>query len=292
MQIGVNQFCFPMSYDVREAIEAAGRLGFSGIEVCFTAADAARGGGGVTDALDISGYHNRLLNMNSTAQERAELKAIANDNGVRITSIGGIVTFSIFPLTAEDPQTAEKSMDAAKKMLDAARELGADSVLIIPGMLDAQSDYERAYDTALGRVSALGAYAPEIKIGIENVWNGMLYSPLEMKRFVQETGRENVGVYFDVANARRFGWPEQWIKTLGNRIVKFHCKDYRMSVDTINGFTNLLDGDVDWPAVIRTIRGIGYDGDLIVELVPPAHYLVENTLVYAKNTLESLLKQN
>ena len=38
MNIGVNQFCFPMSYDVADAVKAAKRLGFDSIEVCFTAA--------------------------------------------------------------------------------------------------------------------------------------------------------------------------------------------------------------------------------------------------------------
>ena len=68
------------------------------------------------------------------------------------------------------------------------------------------------------------------------------------------------GICFDIANARRFGYPEQWIRTLGGRILEFHCKDYRMSVDNINGFTNLLDGDVNYPAVVAAIRDIGFDG--------------------------------
>ncbi|MDY3816884.1 MAG: sugar phosphate isomerase/epimerase family protein [Candidatus Limiplasma sp.] len=290
MNIGVNQFCFPMSYDVADAVKAAKRLGFDSIEVCFTAADGARPGGGVTDALDISGYHNRLLNMGSTDKDVRELKKLADDTGIRISSVGGIVSFSIYPLTATDAQVAQKSMDAVKKMLDFARILGADTILVIPGMLTADMEYKAAYDLAQSRVAQLAAYAPDIQLAIENVWNGMLYSPLEMSRFVDETGRSNVGVYFDIANARRFGWPQQWIRTLGRRIRQFHCKDYRMSVDTINGFTNLLDGDVDWPEVMTAIRETGYNGELVVELVPPSHYLVENTLTYAQNTLRDFLK--
>ncbi len=291
MKIGVNQFCFPMSYDVREAITSVKRLGFDSIELCFTAADSARSGGGVTDALDISGYHNHLLNTHSTMKDLKELRAIADDSGMRVSSVGGIVSFSIFPLTSTDAAVAQKSMDAVKKMLDAARVLGADTVLVIPGMLTADMRYEAAYDLAQRRVAELADYAPDIQLAIENVWNGMLYSPLEMSRFVDETGRKNVGVYFDIANARRFGWPEQWILTLGKRIRKFHCKDYRLSVDTINGFTNLLDGDVNWPEVISAIRETDYDGDLVVELVPPSRHLVESTLIYARETLKTLIQR-
>lgn len=290
MNIGVNQFCFPMTYDVRQAVEAAKRLNFDSIELCFTAADGASPAGGVTDALDISGYHNRLLNTHSSERDWRELRAMADDNGMRVSSVGGIVSFSIYPLTATDEAIAQKSMDAVKKMLDAARVLGAKTVLVIPGMLTPDMGYEQAYDTAQRRVAELADYAPDINLAIENVWNGLMYSPLEMKHFVDDTGKRNVGVYFDIANARRFSHPQQWIDTLGKRIFSFHCKDYRMSVDTINGFTNLLDGDVQWPEVMQAIRNTGYDGELVVELTPPAHYLVEQTLTFAQETLRALLK--
>ncbi len=135
----------------------------------------------------------------------------------------------------------------------------------------------------------LADHAPDIRLNIENVWNNYLYSPLELNRLADGTGRKNVGICFDVANARRFGYPQQWIRTMSGRINKVHCKDYRVNVDNISGFTNLLDGDVDYPAVIKALRDVGFDGDLIVELLPPARRMLEHTLVYARDTLLSLL---
>lgn len=290
MKIGVNQFCFPDTYDVESAMKAAKKLGFDSIELCLTDdGSACCASGGVTDALDISSYQNRLLNISSTEKDIQELKRISDDLGLPVSSIGGIVTFSIYPLTSREETTARKSMDAAKKMLDAARVLGAENALIIPGILTEDDDYEQSYCLVQERLAALCDYAPEINVAIENVWNGMLYSPLEMKRFVDETGKKNLGIYFDIANARRFGYPQQWIRTLGKRIKQFHCKDYRMSLDNINAFTNLLDGDVDYPQVIRAIREVGLDPTLTVELTPPAHYLIENTLGYAKQVLRDLI---
>lgn len=291
MKIGINQFCFPETYDVRDAVETAARLGFDSIELCLTAGGSFSGSGGsVADALDIGGYYNRLLNVDSTEKDFRELKKIADGCGLRVSSVGGIVTFAIYPLTAPDEATANKSLDAAKKMLDAARILGADTALIIPGMLTEGMRYDWAYETARDRIALLADYAPDINVAIENVWNNMLYSPMEMSRFVDECGRKNAGIYFDIANARRFGYPQEWIRLMGSRVKKFHCKDYRMSLDNINAFTNLLDGDVNYPEVIRAIRETGYDGDLVVELTPPAHYLVESTLAYAQKTLRELLK--
>ena len=292
MKIDINQFCYPMSYDVKDAIEATARMGFDSIELCFTAGrGGVSGAGGVTDALDISGYYNRLLNVDSTEADFKALRRLADDANLRVSSVGGIASFTLWPLTSRDPAVAEQSMSAVRKMIDAARILGADTVLVIPGLVTEDMPCEWAYETAQSRVAELADYAPEIRIGIENVWNNMLYSPMELNRFVDGTGRANVGIYFDIANARRFGYPENWIRCMGGRILKFHCKDYRMSLDNINAFTNLLDGDVNYPEVMRAMSEIGYDGDLVVELTPPAHYLVESTIAYARKTLLELLDE-
>ena len=128
MKLGVNQFCWPMSWSVEEVLRSAAKLGYERMEICFTAADGAAPGGGVTVALDISGYHNPLLNMHSTEAEIRTLGHMAEDCGISIGSVGGIVSFSIYPLTAEDEATAEKSEYALKKMLDGARILGASTI--------------------------------------------------------------------------------------------------------------------------------------------------------------------
>ena len=211
-------------------------------------------------------YYDQLLHEHAGEAEFLQLRRMAEEVGIPLCSVGGIISFSIYPLTAREPEVVQTSMDAVRRMLDAAQVLGAASALVIPGVATEDMAYEEAYTTAQERVSELADYAPSVGLMIENVWNNMLYSPLELARFVDEMGRKNVGICFDIANARRFGYPEQWIRTLGKRILEFHCKDYRMSVDNINGFTNLLDGDVNYPAVMAAIRDIGFDGDLIVEL--------------------------
>lgn len=290
MKIGINQFCFPAYYDTKDALTTAKRLGFDSFEVCLTAGPRKRAVGYVTDALDIGNYFNRALNLGSTAKDVKRLKETADDIGIAITGVGGIVSFSIYPLTSTEAQTVEKGMDAVRRMIDAARIIGCNNILVIPGMLTEDMRYEDAYAIAGERIATLADYAPEITLGIENVWNNFLYSPLELNRFVDDIGKPNVGIYFDIANARRFGYPQQWIHTMGQRIRRLHCKDYRMTVDNINGFTNILDGDVNYPAVMLALKDIGYDGELVVELIPPSNYLVENTLKYARDTLETLIK--
>ena len=126
MRIGINQFCFPAPCQVREAMERAKALGYECMEVCLTA-DRPSGcsAGGVTDALDISGYFNSLLHEHAGAREFSALRGLSEEIGLPLSSVGGIVSFSIYPLTARDPDTAQKSMDAVRRMLDAAQAIGA-----------------------------------------------------------------------------------------------------------------------------------------------------------------------
>src|SRR5690606_26679445 len=90
-------------------------------------------------------------------------------------------------------------------------------------------------------------------------------SPLEMARFIDEIDHENVGVYFDVGNVVRFGYPNQWIRILGERIGKLDIKDYSRKLQRDAGLwrgfeAEIGDGDADWPAVRTALSEIGYSG--------------------------------
>lgn len=292
MKIGINQFCFPGCMDVEESLQCAKDMGYDTFEVCLTVGKGySNTSFGVTDVLDISGYYNELCNINSTEHDFMTLKKKADETGMKISSVGGIVSFSIFPLSSPDEKIAQKSMDAVKKMVDAARILEADTVLVIPGMITEDMEYIETYERVRQRVADIAEYAGNINIALENVWNYFLYSPMEFRRFVDEIGRKNVGIYFDIANARRFGYPEQWIRTFSHRIRGIHVKDYRMSVDNIHGFTNILDGDVDYRKVMEALTEVKYDGPLTVELIPPAHDFVDQTLMHARRVCEMLVNR-
>ena len=75
-----------------------------------------------------------------------------------------------------------------------------------------------------------------VSMGLEYVWNMFLLSPLEMLRFIEEVGSERVGFYMDVGNMMPTGFPEQWIRILGDHIVRVHFKDFKRSIGTLDGF--------------------------------------------------------
>jgi hexulose-6-phosphate isomerase len=162
----------------------------------------------------------------------------------------------------------------------AARALGATAILQIPGFVQIAWDpkspvipYDVAWDRALTIYRALAPVAERhgICLCIENVWNRFLLSPLEMRQFVDTIGSPAVRVYFDVGNQLVNGFPEQWLRILGPRIGRIHLKDFRTAIGNLNGFVMLLEGDVDWPAVMSAMSEIGYKGYLTAEYGPYRH---------------------
>ena len=100
----------------------------------------------------------------------------------------------------------------------------------------------------------------------ENVWSKFLLSPLEMRAFVDQFHSPWLQTHFDIGNCMQYGYPEDWILTLGSRIKRIHVKDYKLSTRGEQGrFVDLLEGDNDWPAVMKALDDIGYDGWGIAE---------------------------
>ncbi len=149
--------------------------------------------------------------------------------------------------------------------IDNAKFYGGSSVLVVAGRVDKDNSYDKVYAEQQQRLRVALPYAEKqgIRLLIENVWNNFLLSPLEMARFLDELESPAIGAYFDVGNVVRFGWPEQWIKILGKRIVKLDIKEYsrkiQMSQGPRKGFqAEIGEGDCDWPAVRDALKQIGY----------------------------------
>jgi hexulose-6-phosphate isomerase len=79
-----------------------------------------------------------------------------------------------------------------------------------------------------------------------------------------------VGFYFDCGNILAYGWPEQWIKILSKRIVRVHIKEYSKKIADKQGKgagfgVKLMEGDVNWPAVMKALDDVGYQGWTTIE---------------------------
>ncbi|SMG44133.1 sugar phosphate isomerase/epimerase family protein [Sphingobacterium psychroaquaticum] len=178
------------------------------------------------------------------------------------------------PLSDPDPSVRQFTIDSVAKSLQEVKELGGDTVLVVPGVVNEKVSYGVAYKNALDSVRKLIPHVEKtgMKVGLENVWNNFILSPVEAKNFIDEINHPLIGWYFDVGNILRYGWPEHWIEVLGDRIVKLHAKEFSRKIMNDEGLrkgfgVELLKGDIDWRTVMKTVRQVGYKGGwLTVEL--------------------------
>jgi len=192
-----------------------------------------------------------------------EIGALARQAGVPIHSIvyGGWDA----PLSDPKPDVTAKGVAGMENALRSAKALGADVVLLVPGVVTETVGYTEAYERSQGNIRKLLPLAGELQvtIAVENVWNEFLLSPVEFARYVDELDSPWLRAYIDVGNMILFGFAQDWVRTVGRRIVRIHLKDFKR-----RGYqwTNLLDGDVNWPQVRQALAEIGFAGYMTTEL--------------------------
>lgn len=177
-------------------------------------------------------------------------------------------------LLSRDANERDKCQKCLRRSLEIAGALEVDGVLLHPGQLQAEGTYQQAWNDLRDALIETAPLAEEMgaAIGVENVWNKFLLSPLEARLFVDEIGSAWVGIYLDTANMMAYGHPEHWIRELGDRIKKVHFKDF---VRRDHRFVNLLDGDSDWATIMAELRAIGYKSTLIHEVGGTREELVD-----------------
>ncbi len=281
MKKGISYWCFYDAPELKDAFKLAKEAGYETFEVSF----------------DETGP----VSLTSTEEDVKPLLDQAKDAGIEISSVATGLYWN-YSLTSSDPEIVKKAKDITVKMIKAASWLGVDTVLVVPGAVDVffipeseKLPYDLVYERSMAAIKELAPVAEEHKVsmGLENVWNKFLLSPLEMKSFIDDIGSPYVGSYFDTGNVVLTGFPQDWIRILGKRIKKVHVKDYKSTgfdgnAGPVDGFCDLTEGEVDWPRVIEALEEIGYDGPLTAEMVPPTSNIKEENLI--QNTSKALDK--
>jgi hexulose-6-phosphate isomerase len=107
----------------------------------------------------------------------------------------------------------------------------------------------------------------KVVIAVEEVWNKFLLSPLEFAKYVDEFNSPWLQAYFDVGNIVFYGYPQDWIRTLGKRINRVHLKDFTLKRgDGRFDWVNIGDGDIDWVEVRKAFSEVGYTGWMNTEI--------------------------
>ncbi len=208
------------------------------------------------DGLELTGVETRA------AAEDA--RAAAEAAGIEIASVMASTHWKL-PLSSTDEAVRVEGVRGVEGALRAADWAGTDVVLVVPGVVDDNTQYHAAMELAAKSIRELLPIAEDLGVtmALENVWNKFLLSPIEMRDFIDQFESDHVAAYFDVGNILLYGYPVHWIEVLGERIVRVHIKDF--NTDT-KQFVALLTGSVDYPRVMNALRGVGYDGWLTAEL--------------------------
>ncbi|PYI55201.1 sugar phosphate isomerase/epimerase family protein [Paenibacillus flagellatus] len=245
----VNQWCFPEGTPLPELFEISRDAGYDAVE------------------LNVNPPGSVGLTIETTAAEAEAVAKLAGEYGLKLRSVSTSLLWR-HPLSSDDPAVREQGRAVVSKQLELAEIIGADTVLVVPGAVNATTSYDDCYERSRIELEKLIPEAERrgVRIGVENVWNKFLLSPLEMKRYIDDLNSLSVGVYFDVGNILAYGFPQQWIRILGSRIFKIHVKDFKTAVGNGGGFVPLLAGDVDWPEVVAALREIGYADTLTAEI--------------------------
>jgi hexulose-6-phosphate isomerase len=249
MRKGINQWCFPKGTSLDKIFETSRQAGFDEVELNLY----APGGVGLT--------------LDTTEEEARSIGRLAKHHGIHLSSLSSEL-LGRYSLSSPDEEIRGLGIKAMQKQIEIAACLGMDTILVVPGRVNDEVSYEQCYERSRTELAKLlpALEANNIYMGIENVWNKFMWSPLEMAKYIDDFGSPYVCAYFDVGNTLLFGFPQQWIRILGNRIRKVHVKDFKLAVGNGNGFVPLLAGDVDWKEVRLALNEIGYNDVLTAEL--------------------------
>jgi len=245
MEVGISGLVIPAEWSLDETLTRIRADGYTALEL----------------ALRDTGW----FSLESTEEELRVVAESAKAAGVTLTSVCPALRSKPRDIMTSDCEIRKSSIETITECIRITSAVGVDTMLLVLGRLTPELYYDDAYANALAGMRELTPVAEElgVRLAIEYVWNKFLLSPMELARFLDEVDSPNAGFFFDSGNMVVFGYPEHWVRICGKHVMAVHLKDFRRQ-----GYewTPLLEGDVDFPAVMCELRKLGFDGALLSEV--------------------------
>lgn len=231
-----------------------------------TVYSAIKGGSIGKDQASVAARLNEMKSLGFDGIEGASpgisdvkaFRAAIEETGVPVHGVVDMVHWQE-RLSSPDPASRDKGRAALEQAIRDSFAIGGSSVLLVPGRVTGpEENHDHVWQRSIVEIRKVLPLASRLGIHvlIENVWNGFCENPQQFRDYIDEINSPWVGAYFDIGNCRKFGPAEDWIRTLGRRIVKLDVKDWGVK----NGFCRLGEGDVNWPEVRKSLVEIGYSG--------------------------------
>jgi len=242
---------------IESVVKEVKAMGWDGIELCYGAGE---------------------LSPTATKDDLKHIRKVVESEGLEIPSLATGFYWGC-SLGSPDTEERKQAIEFTKTYIEAAHQLGAGAVLVLPGTVDVCFDPIRptvpakeVWKWAQDSIQQLTPIAEtnQVVIALENVWSKFLTGPFEFAQFIDTFQSPWVKAYFDAGNCLINGYPEHWAEILGNRIARVHVKNFKRNNGggTLDNFTpSLLDGDMNWKNLIQTLKVIGYDYYLTAEVI-------------------------
>lgn len=229
------------------------------------------------DALELSVSNEGVINTNTSKTECETIRQQIDDSGVFVDSIATGMSWGISP-TSDDEVVRKNSIRLHQEALKVASYLECKALLFVPGVVKSPISseivrYDRALDRLRDAINQLLPIAEDLDVDLcmENVWNGLFYSPIELRNFVDSFNSNKLGVYLDIGNLIGYQqYPPHWIELLNSRIKRVQIKDFQENFDWTGSFSfcDIGTGDVPWKETIEALKTINYQNTIIAEMLP------------------------
>lgn len=213
------------------------------------------------------------VEINSPSKlDLAEVNKAQEATGIKVHGVVDSVHWNAtHRLSSPDEKARAKGLAALEGALKDAKTVGADTVLLVPGVARDGVTYEQCWERSQAEVKkALPAAEKHgVKIAIEVVWNDFITKPDQLIEYVDAFKSPWVGAYFDSSNMIRYGVkPGDWIRKLGKRMLKFDLKGFSKSKyeRKERPWVPIGEGDEDWPDVIKALDEVGYHSWVTAEV--------------------------
>jgi sugar phosphate isomerase/epimerase len=215
------------------------------------------------------GYDGIEISAEPAEYDVGDLRALLDRHGVECW--GGVTRmFADRDLAHADPEVRRSTVEYVKDSLRFVRDLGGSILTVVPAAVGrvewlGSPSEEWAWCVASLRECQEAAAEAGVRIAIEplNRYETHFVNRAEQALALAEEVGGDCGVCLDIfhMNIEEADWAAA-IRAAGSRIADFHVAD--------NNRRAPGDGALDWDAIVRELRSVGYDACLTAEFLMPA----------------------
>jgi sugar phosphate isomerase/epimerase len=235
--------------------------------------------------LNIRTYSPELAKKLTTTLEKYKIKAaslICGGPGVdKYTFSEGPSTIGLVPR-----ENRAARVERLKNGMNFCKAAGIPAIQTHFGFIP-ENPKDVLYSEFIETMKPLGEYA--LKNGIDIYFETGQETPVTLLRAILDIGTGNLFVNYDTANLIMYGKsnPVDGLKVLGMYVRSLHAKDgkYPTNPYELGKEVPIPMGDVDFPAVISSLKKLNFKGGIIIE-----YELAESTSEYLLKTKEYLEK--